>query len=127
MADAAAYVAFLTNATAGNSEVQHRYDAVLKRSTLEEMWTPQVKISADATHSADMGLGYFLISQGLQRIVGHTGSQGGYTAFLYFDRDTGRGIVGAFNTIVLGDDVPFDRHSFSKLREQALKVLADAP
>jgi CubicO group peptidase (beta-lactamase class C family) len=124
LTDAAAYIAFLTNAVNDQNE-KRRYDAVLRRSTLEEMLTPQLRVSADAD-APQMGLGFFLISRGPHRIVGHTGSQAGFMSFLYFDQDTGRGIIAAFNTTVLveGD---FDRHSFSKLREQALKVLTDAP
>jgi len=124
LTDAAAYIAFLTNAAADQAQ-RRRYDAVLKRSTLEEMWVPQLRLSADKD-APQMGLGFFLMPRGSHRIVGHTGSQGGFMSFLYFDPDTGRGIIAAFNTTVLieGD---FDRHSFSKLREQALRVLTDAP
>jgi len=125
LSDAAAYVAFLTSATMGNEDTQSRFDSVLKRSTLEEMWLPQIKISSDASKSADMGLGYFLISQDMHRIIGHTGGQGGFTSFLYFDHDTGRGIVAAFNTAITAENADFDRHSYSTIRDQALKVLAD--
>lgn len=123
LADAAAYVAFLTNAGGGDSEQQRRYDAVLRRATLEEMWVPQLKVSEEAD-AGSIGLGYFLITQDRHRIVGHTGGQGDFTSFLYFDRDTGRGVIAAFNTVV-SDAGGLDHHFFSKLREQALKVLAD--
>jgi hypothetical protein len=89
------------------------------------MWAPQIKVSSDTVKSADMGLGYFLISRGTHRIVGHTGSQGGFTSFLYFDRDSGRGIVAAFNTTILAENAAYDRHSFKTLLDQALLVLAD--
>lgn len=122
LADAATYIAFLSNA-AGDAETRRRYDTVLARSTLESMWVPQLPVAA-GSNTSQIGLGFFLISRGSHRIVGHTGSQAGFNSFLYFDRDTGRGVIAAFNTIVLveGD---FDRHSFGKLREQSLKVLAD--
>jgi CubicO group peptidase (beta-lactamase class C family) len=125
LSDAAAYVAFLTNATGGRADMQGRFDSVLKRTTLEEMWVPQVKVSSDSSKPADMGLGYFLIPRGTHKIIGHTGSQGGFTSFLYFDHGTGRGIVAAFNTTIMAENAAFDRHSFGTLRDQALKVLTD--
>jgi len=122
LADVVAYISFLTGSTGGNEALRQRYDAVLKRSTLDEMWQPQLPTSTEPD-APFMGLGFFLLTQSGRNIVGHTGGQGGFSTFFYFNRATGRGVVAAFNSAVTieGEDHLY----FSKIREQALKVLAD--
>ena len=126
LADVATYIGFLTTATGGDPKVLQRYDSVLKRSTLEEMWRPRVPIdedmsSGDAPGSDQMGLGFFLLQRSGQRIVGHTGGQNGYSTFFYCDPLTGMGIIGAINTGNGARDQGV-KSAFALIRGEALKV-----
>jgi CubicO group peptidase (beta-lactamase class C family) len=126
LADAAAYGAFLIGVTGDDAAIKSRYDAVLPRATLQEMLQPQLATTFSTSHGVqDIGLGFFLTSIGGQRIAGHSGHQGGFASFLHFNPAIGRAVVAAFNT----DDATADadtRKSFTAVKEQALRVLADA-
>jgi CubicO group peptidase (beta-lactamase class C family) len=97
--DLVTYVAFLTGAAA-DDETRRRFDAVLIRSSLEEMWEPRVPIREDpvAEHREVMGLSFFLVHDGDRSVIGHTGSQAGFRAFFYFQPATRTAVVAAFNT-----------------------------
>jgi CubicO group peptidase (beta-lactamase class C family) len=45
-----------------------------------------------------MGLSFFVLDRGGQRILGHTGSQAGFRSFLYFDPVSRLAVIAAFNT-----------------------------
>jgi CubicO group peptidase (beta-lactamase class C family) len=93
------YVAFLTNATIPGVP-RDRYDVVLKRSSLEEMWKPGMPMSQGYESSPNewMGLSFFVLDRGGQRILGHTGSQAGFRSFYYFDPVSQAGVIAVFNT-----------------------------
>ncbi len=93
------YVAFLTNALVPGV-TRDRYDVVLSRSSLEEMWKPGMPMSQgyESKPSEWMGLSFFVLDRDGQRILGHTGSQAGFRSFYYFDPQTQVGIVAVFNT-----------------------------
>jgi CubicO group peptidase (beta-lactamase class C family) len=93
------YVAFLTNALVPGT-TRERYDVVLSRSSLEEMWKPGMPMSQgyESNPNEWMGLSFFVLDRNGQRILGHTGSQAGFRSFYYFDPRTQVGIVAAFNT-----------------------------
>jgi CubicO group peptidase (beta-lactamase class C family) len=110
--DVITYIAFLTNATGGDPERRKRFDSVLRRSTLEEMWQPRLPVEG----GGHMGYAFFLLDEKSPRLIGHTGGQGGFTSYFYINRATGRGIVAAFNTVGKGN-------SFSILREAGIEVL----
>ncbi|HWE98201.1 MAG TPA: serine hydrolase domain-containing protein [Caulobacteraceae bacterium] len=72
------------------------YEAVLKRSTLEEMWRGLVPISADGAEMASykqgphgepekMGLGFFTFEARGRPFVFHDGDQGGFSSELIVD------------------------------------------
>jgi CubicO group peptidase (beta-lactamase class C family) len=113
--DAAAYIAFLTAASGRDKEKQARFDTVLRRSTLEEMWQPQLPLSPTNT-AEHMGYAFFLDDRGSARLIGHTGGQGGFSSFFHVNPANGRGIVAAFNTASDGD-------AFSKLQALAKQAL----
>jgi len=92
--DLARYLGFL----AGRGGQSARYESVLTRSSLEEMWEPVVSIGDNSMGEASMGLSYFLYDQPGVRIVGHTGSQRAFYSFFYIDPSTGAGVIAAFNT-----------------------------
>jgi CubicO group peptidase (beta-lactamase class C family) len=96
----AAYAAFLTKGGAHGLVMQRRFDSVLDRATLEEMWQPRVKVSDDpaAGHAETMGLSFFLVRDGDHSVIGHTGSQAGFRAFFYFQPQRQTAVILVFNT-----------------------------
>jgi CubicO group peptidase (beta-lactamase class C family) len=110
--DVAAYIAFLTYASGGDREKQGRFDAVLRRSSLEEMWQPQLP---DGGHG-HIGYAFFLLDAVAPRVIGHTGGQGGFSSYFYINPQTGRGIIAAFNTVGGGD-------AFAVLQKAGVEVL----
>jgi len=99
VSDLVKYVAFLTNALIPGT-TQDRYDVVLSRASLQEMWKPGMPMSQGYESSANqwMGLSFFVLDRNGQRILGHTGSQAGFRSFYYFDPETKAGVIAVFNT-----------------------------
>jgi CubicO group peptidase (beta-lactamase class C family) len=97
--DVARWVAFLTGAASSPAE-QARFDLVLRRSSLEEMWRPVVPVSPDSVQGprVDMGLSFFLYDFEGAPVIGHTGSQAGFRSFMYFDPRTRTGIIWSYNS-----------------------------
>jgi CubicO group peptidase (beta-lactamase class C family) len=96
--DLATYLAFLTNAPGGRLP-KDRYDVILKRSSLEEMWRPVVNTASGYGSENDwMGLSFFGMKQGDVTILGHTGSQAGFRCFTYFDPVKRTAVLVVFNT-----------------------------
>jgi CubicO group peptidase (beta-lactamase class C family) len=95
--DVARYVGFLTGFPP-DSGIRARDDGVLRRRTLQEMWTPIVETSAAVPELASVGLGFFSLDAGGRRIVGHTGDQAGYRSYIYLDPAASSGIILVFNT-----------------------------
>lgn len=90
--DLAKYIGLLEGST--DAARQRRYDGIIKRSTLEEMWTPVVPVSPGVS----MGLGFFLESHGGRNFVAHSGGQNGFISHFYVDRASHAGLIIAFNT-----------------------------
>ena len=99
VSDLVKYVAFLTNALIPGT-TQDRYDVVLSRASLQEMWKPGMPMSQGYESSPNewMGLSFFVLDRNGQRILGHTGSQAGFRSFYYFDPETKAGVIAVFNT-----------------------------
>jgi CubicO group peptidase (beta-lactamase class C family) len=99
LGDLARFAAFLTGA-AVDDETLRRFDSVLSRSSLEEMWKPRVPIREDpaAEHFEQMGLSFFLVRDGERSVIGHTGSQAGFRAFFYFQPEERTALIAVFNT-----------------------------
>ena len=101
--DMAKYVAFLL----GDPKRQAEYDLVLRRSSIEEMWQPQISAGDDFTQgrmatTTWSGLSFFLDrSEGI-RVVGHNGDQNGFRAYLSLCPDQHMGSLLAFNTETRG-------------------------
>jgi CubicO group peptidase (beta-lactamase class C family) len=97
--DLVKYTAFLTNALLPGM-TQDRYDVVLSRSSLAEMWKPGQPMSQgyESAPNQWMGLSFFVIDRGGSRLLGHTGSQAGYRSFYYFNPATKAGVIAVFNT-----------------------------
>jgi CubicO group peptidase (beta-lactamase class C family) len=101
LGDVARYLAFLTG-PAPDAETERRWSFVLSRETLEEMWEPVMEVAEDGTGTAvsHVGLGFFLDRRGGRRIVGHTGSQANFRAFLGFDPARRTAYAMVFNTSI---------------------------
>jgi CubicO group peptidase (beta-lactamase class C family) len=96
--DLARYVAFLV----GDPARQAEYDAILKRSSLEEMWRPALPMvdpvtGATTTSRESIGLVFFVSERENLTVVGHTGSQAAFRAFLYVDPSARTAAIAAFN------------------------------
>ena len=124
LGDLAIYLAFLTDATHGDTAVRRRYDLVLPRRSLVEMWQPLYPTALDGTDtpSDSVGLSFFIVHRGRTRFIGHTGSQAGFLAFLYLNPATGAGVAAAFNT---ASDISEDAKSsaFRVIRDAALGLI----
>lgn len=96
LADLVTWTAFLTGATHGDPATARLYDAILPRSSLEEMWRAVVPVGGPAGES--MGLSFFLRPVRGVTLVGHTGEQAGFRSFLYFNPRTSEAVIGVFNT-----------------------------
>jgi CubicO group peptidase (beta-lactamase class C family) len=99
VSDLVKYVAFLTNALVPGM-TRDRYDVVLSRASLAEMWKPGLSMSQSYESAPNqwMGLSFFVLDHNGQRILGHTGSQAGFRSFYYFDPETQAGVIAVFNT-----------------------------
>lgn len=99
VSDLVKYVAFLTNALLPDMSHQ-RYDVVLSRSSLAEMWQPGKPMSESYESAPNqwMGLSFFVLDRGATRLLGHTGSQAGFRSFYYFNPATKTAVIAAFNT-----------------------------
>ena len=97
--DLVKYVAFFTNAMLPGM-TRDRYDVVLSRASLDEMWKPGKPMSQGYESSANewIGLGFFVLDRGGTRIVGHTGSQAGFRSFYFFNPVNKTGVIAVFNT-----------------------------
>jgi len=126
LGDLAIYLAFITNATHGDAATQQRYDTVLKRSSLEEMWRPLYPVpparNAPAGQTESMGLSFFGLPRGRATLIGHTGSQAGFLAFMYLNPANGKAVVAAFNT---SSDLPpgNETSAVDTIREAAFKMI----
>ncbi|HEY7405665.1 MAG TPA: serine hydrolase domain-containing protein [Candidatus Angelobacter sp.] len=119
LSDLAIWLSFLTNATHGDAETQKRYDIVLKRATLQEMWKPLYPTTATGLvkeRSESIGLSFFILRHGEVTDIGHTGSQAGFLSFMYFNPANGKAVVAALNTI---SDPPVtgEKSAFNTVRE----------
>jgi CubicO group peptidase (beta-lactamase class C family) len=94
-----------------------RYDFVLKRSSLEEMWTgvlPAIEPGQAATpytsgpHGAQpkMGLGFFVVEVDGHRYIYHDGDQGGFSSELFIDPAGRSASILAVNTTDTGAPEP---------------------
>jgi len=121
--DVARYAAFLTGPPP-DEESAGRYDVVLKRSTLEEMWEPVMPVAEDGTGTAwsHVGLSFFIDRRDGHRVVGHTGSQANFRAFLAFDPAKRTVFLMVFNTSI-GDGPDPGARELDALLDSALRLL----
>ena len=115
------------NFLVGDPKKQDVYEGVLKRSSLEEMWRPQIKTEADANgnkgFTTDIGLIFFLDTTLGPTHLGHGGDQNGFISYIDFDPAKREASVIVFNTnLILADNTPPEKDMVGKLR-LALRAL----
>ncbi|MGA2384835.1 MAG: serine hydrolase domain-containing protein [Gemmatimonadales bacterium] len=123
LADLAAYAAFLTGSTHPDTALARRYDVVLGRASLEEMWRPVLAVGDSAAPDGgpeSMGLGFFVVDRGGYRLIGHTGSQAGFLAFLWINPATGTAAIAALNT---NTEVPGAKNALAPIMRAMLALL----
>jgi CubicO group peptidase (beta-lactamase class C family) len=106
--DMAKYLAFLIGTTAADraaadaAAADHAdYDLVLKRASLEEMWTPQIRaVEGEGVNGSDSqaGLSFFVERHGGVELIGHSGDQNGFISHLYLHRPSRTAYLVSFNT-----------------------------
>lgn len=117
VADVVTWVAFLTNATRGDTALARRYDTVLRHSSVEEMWQP-TRLTGGG--QGEFGLSFVVDSIGGTTLVGHTGSQAGFRLFVSLNPATSDAFIIAFNTA--NDDAP-DRAPFQAMMRSAARMI----
>jgi hypothetical protein len=76
---------------------------VLKRSSLDEMFTPRIRAAdGEGGSGSDVqaGLSCFIERHSGVELVGHSGDQNGFISHLYLHRPSGSGYIVSFNTDV---------------------------
>lgn len=99
LSDMARYLAFLL----GGGSHNRAYDGVLKRASLDEMWTPQLPAADGEGGSGDAvqaGLSFFIERHKGLELVGHSGNQNGFLSHLYIHRPSNTAYIVGFNTEV---------------------------
>jgi CubicO group peptidase (beta-lactamase class C family) len=97
--DMVKYINFLM----GDPKLQAAYDGVLKRSSLEEMWQPQLEATDDFTQGwmnekTAVGLSFFIDTIEGRRYVGHNGDQNGFKSYMSLCPATRAASLLVFNT-----------------------------
>src|SRR5262249_19085741 len=105
------------------------YEGILKRSSLEEMWQPQVPAPVDANGSADfttdIGLIFFLDKRLPTLHLGHGGDQNGFISYIDFEPKKRAASIMVFNTnVIYPENTPPDKDVVSKLRKAERQIFA---
>jgi CubicO group peptidase (beta-lactamase class C family) len=82
----------------GTGDQVAAHDGVLKRSSLEEMFVPQVSAGAEGSDRVSIGLNFFVEDRGGYHLVGHSGSQNAFISHFYICPALRAGYIVAFNT-----------------------------
>lgn len=106
----------------GDPSKQEVYEGVLKRSSLEEMWKPQIAAPVDANGNADfttdIGLIFFLDQRGPTLHLGHGGDQNGFISYIDFEPQKREASIMIFNTnVIYPDKTPPEKDVVFRLRK----------
>jgi CubicO group peptidase (beta-lactamase class C family) len=88
------YLAFLI----GDQARRAVYDGVLKRSSLEEMFVPQLPVATEGRDRTSIGLNFFVEDREGYHLIGHSGGQNGFISHFYICPALRAGYIVAFNT-----------------------------
>ena len=103
-------------------------DAILKRSSLDEMFTPRIRAAdGEGGSGSDVqaGLSCFIERHNGVELVGHSGDQNGFISHLYLHRPSRSGYIVSFNTDVTSKRSPSrtTRAVDSDLRDAIVKEM----
>ena len=109
------------------SEPRKIYETILKRSSLEEMWKPQLPTTVDANgntgFTTDIGLIYFLNRRDGRTFIGHGGDQNGFISYIDFEPSSRQASIIVFNTnVIYPDGTPAEKDVVSRLRNEIRKL-----
>ena len=123
LGDLTIWLRFLTGAAGSDTALARRFELVLHRSSLQEMWRGRFAYPEPGVGGDSVGLSFFILHRAQRRFVGHTGSQAGFRSFFYIDPETRTGVIAAFNT---SNDANPDSSAagFNAVRDAALAMLA---
>ena len=123
LGDMAKYLAFLID----DDRRRHAYDAILRRASLEEMFTPQIRaVDGEGGSGKDVsaGLSFFIERHHGVELVGHSGDQNGFISHLYLHRPSRSGYVVSFNTnTAAGSGRPSTRSVDDDVRDVIVREL----
>ena len=117
LGDMVKWVSFLL----GNQKKGEVYDLVLKRSSLEEMWQPQLPTDADSNgnrgFTTDIGLIFFLDRSLAPLHLGHGGEQNGFVSYIDFDPQKQTASILVLNTdVTYPSGTPAENEAIYRLR-----------
>jgi CubicO group peptidase (beta-lactamase class C family) len=119
LTDMVKYINFLM----GDAKKKEIHEQILKRSSLEEMWQPQVKIeqeTKDGENRKDaMGLTFFIEDNFAQHFIGHSGTQNGFLSHFYLRPDSHTAYVVAYNTHAIPTEK--DKSQDTRLLDREIK------
>jgi CubicO group peptidase (beta-lactamase class C family) len=123
LSDMVKYLNFLV----GDAAKQAVYNDILKRSTLEEMWQPQLKADVDSNgnggFTTDIGLIFFLDSRMATQHIEHGGDQNGFISYIDLEPKKREAAVMVFNTnVILPDNTPSAQDPIFRLRSAERKL-----
>jgi CubicO group peptidase (beta-lactamase class C family) len=122
--DMVKYLNFLTGGpqvrTASDSD-RVLHNAVLKRSSLEEMWQPQLPAAVDANGNAGftthIGLVFFIDARNNRELIGHGGDQNGFLSYIDVEPATRTASIIVMNTnAIYPANTPAERDVYARLR-----------
>ena len=110
------------------------YDVVLKQSTLEDMWTPQIRASdgeGTSGNAAQAGLSFFVERHAGLDFIAHSGDQNGFISHFYLHRPTRTAYIVSFNTDVSASKMnpsrPTTRQVDAVLRDAMIREVIASP
>ena len=127
LSDMVKYLNFLV----GDPSKQNVYDGILKRSTLEEMWQPQLKADVDSNggsgFTTDIGLIFFLDQRLSSLHVCHGGDQNGFISYIDVEPKNREAAVMVFNTNVIAPrNASAESDVYFKLRTAERKLFSSS-
>jgi CubicO group peptidase (beta-lactamase class C family) len=96
LGDMVKYLSFLM----GDPAKQELYDGILVRSSLEEMWKPQIEVPEEGEGGGQsIGLIFFLEEHNGMRFVAHSGDQNAFISHFYLNPASRSAYLVAYNTM----------------------------
>jgi CubicO group peptidase (beta-lactamase class C family) len=118
--DMAKWLGFLMGAPV---QLRPLYDAILARPALEAMWQETTPVGPSALGPEAMGLSFFRYEREGQSLIGHTGFQKSFRAFILFDPESRVGLIGVCNTAEGDETAPDTDRIMDDIRGRAAREI----